>query len=80
MFAIDDDKMKLYNFLFDEHPNTNDLLQYIGFTKTDISRFRDVCIQKKGIDWYIIIFNRTGGKNRRNYNIEIGVFPIKSIF
>ena len=42
MYAIDDDKMKLYNFLFDEHPNTNDLLQYIGFTKTDIPRFKVV--------------------------------------
>lgn len=70
MFVIDDNKMKLYNFLFDENPKTELLLQYVGLNRTDIPRFRDICVQKDQKKWYIIIFTRTGGQNRQDFTIE----------
>lgn len=61
--------MSLYNSLFKENEDSVALLGMIGCTKESIPRYRDVFICDKGEN--IIIYTRTGGGNRGDYQEEI---------
>lgn len=61
--------MSMYNNLFGENEDSIALLGMIGCTKEMFGRFRDVFICDKGEN--IIVYTRTGGNNRRDYEEEI---------
>lgn len=59
--------MSLYNALFGTNPYANALLMVLGTTSGNVPRFRDCYLNDDG---KIVIFTRTGGGNREDYDSE----------
>jgi hypothetical protein len=59
--------MSMYNMLFGTNPAADKLLAALGTTMGDVPRFRDVYLDEDGI----VIYTRTGGNNREDYEDEI---------
>ncbi len=55
--------MSLYNTLFGQNPDADQLLGLLGKTKADFGRYRDVFVQ----DGCIVVHTRNGGGNREDY-------------
>ena len=55
--------MSLYNMIFGENPNSDQLLSLLGKSKGDFGRFRNVYVK----DDYIVVHTRNGGGNRDSY-------------
>lgn len=58
--------MSLYNLLFGKNAAADVLLATLGFTESDVPRFRDCFIENDNI----VIYTRTGGGNRDYYDSE----------
>ncbi len=58
--------MSLYNFLFDENPDANVLIGFLGLNKAIFGRYRNIFLNKDGDK--IIVYTRCGGENRRDYD------------
>lgn len=56
--------MSLYNLLHGVNPDTETLLNVLGYTTGDFGRFRNVYVQ----DGFIIVHTRCGGGNREDYS------------
>ena len=61
--------MNLYNALFGLNKRADLLLACLGWTRYDIPRFRDCIIR----DNAILIYTRTGGENRQDYEGDIEI-------
>lgn len=55
--------MSLYNAVFGVNPDSDKLLEVLGYTKGDFGRFRDVFVE----DGMIVVHTRNGGGNREDY-------------
>ncbi len=55
--------MSLYNMIFGMNPDSEKLLEFLGKTKEDFGRFRNVYME----DGYIVVHTRNGGGNREDY-------------
>ena len=55
--------MSLYNILFGNNPNANDILSLLGKAQGDFGRYRNVFVEGD----YIIVHTRNGGGNREDY-------------
>ena len=55
--------MSLYNTLFGNNPNANEILSLLGKTQADFGRYRNVFVEED----YIIVHTRNGGDNREDY-------------
>ena len=55
--------MSLYNMLFGMNPDSDKLLEFLGKTKEDFGRFRNVYME----DGFIVVHTRNGGGNRDDY-------------
>ena len=55
--------MSFYNMLFGMNPDSDKLLSFLGKTKNDFGRFRNVYME----DGYIVVYTRNGGGNREDY-------------
>lgn len=57
--------MSLYNMLFEENENADELLKMLKLSRPDFGRYRDVFLNKDGSE--IIVYTRCGGGNREEY-------------
>ena len=55
--------MSFYNTLFGMNPDSDKLLEFLGKTREDFGRFRNVFME----DGYIVVHTRNGGGNREDY-------------
>lgn len=55
--------MSMYNMLFGMNPDSDKLLEFLGKTREDFGRFRNVYME----DGYIVVHTRNGGGNRESY-------------
>ena len=55
--------MSLYNMIFGMNPDSDKLLSFLGKTKEDFGRFRNVYME----DGHIVVYTRCGGGNRDDY-------------
>lgn len=55
--------MSLYNLVFGMNPDADKILQFLGKTREDFGRFRNVYLE----DGYIVVHTRNGGGNREDY-------------
>ena len=55
--------MSLYNMIFGMNPDADKLLEFLGKTKEDFGRFRNVYLD----DGFIVVHTRNGGGNREDY-------------
>mgnify|MGYP006268204089 FL=1 len=55
--------MSLYNMLFGMNPDADKILEFLGKTREDFGRFRNVYLD----EGYIIVHTRNGGGNREDY-------------
>ena len=55
--------MSMYNLLFGMNPDADKLLEFLGKTKEDFGRFRNVYMD----EGYIVVHTRNGGGNREDY-------------
>ena len=55
--------MSLYNTLFGMNPDTDKILEFLGKSREDFGRFRNVYLE----DGYIVVHTRNGGGNREDY-------------
>ena len=58
--------MSLYNQLFDENPDANILIGFLGLNKEIFERYRNIYLNAAGDK--IIVYTRCGGDNRKEYN------------
>lgn len=58
--------MSFYNKLFDENPDANALIGFLGLNKEIFGRYRNVYLNKAGDK--IIVYTRCGGGNRKEYD------------
>ena len=62
--------MSLYNELFGMHPATETLLKILSLTLDDVGRLRDVHISHENNLYWIVLFTRNGGHNRKCWGFE----------
>jgi hypothetical protein len=55
--------MSLYNMIFGMNPDSDKLLEFLGKTREDFGRFRNVFLE----DGYIVVHTRNGGGNREDH-------------
>ena len=55
--------MSLYNMIFGMNPDSDKLLEFLGKTREDFGRFRNVYME----DGFIVVHTRNGGGNREDY-------------
>ena len=55
--------MSMYNMLFGTNPDSDRLLEFLGKSREDFGRFRDVYME----DGFIVVHTRNGGGNREDY-------------
>ena len=55
--------MSLYNMLFGMNSDADKILGFLGKTREDFGRFRNVYVE----DGYIVVHTRCGGGNRDDY-------------
>ena len=55
--------MSLYNMIFGMNPDSDKLLEFLGKTREDFGRFRNVYME----DGMIVVHTRNGGGNREYY-------------
>lgn len=55
--------MSMYNMLFGMNPDADKLLEFLGKTKEDFGRFRNVYMD----EGFIVVHTRNGGGNREDY-------------
>jgi len=55
--------MSLYNMIFGMNPDADRLLAFLGQSRDDFGRFRNVYLK----DGYIVVHTRNGGGNREFY-------------
>ena len=55
--------MSLYNMLFGMNSDADKILGFLGKTREDFGRFRNVYME----DGYIVVHTRCGGGNREDY-------------